>query len=396
MKILNKIKENKIFFVVFGLFMISSVIYLSDVNLNALIDPFYPPLYVVNYNCGLSSRLFIGAVFSLFIDKKLDIIVLTKILLCFYFFICFLISLFTNSRLKNTEYEKGIGIYITFAAISPVFLSFLQYLGTTDMFWVLLVIASLFAVDKKYLRWLIPAFCVASLAIHEVFAATYLPLITITVLYQYIKNPNMNNLFFISVSALIVGAAAVYFIFIGDNTMKLTSDEFVSYAANRLDMHGLTLSDYYIRSVFFWETPEAEAYSGFIGFLKYNFENFILGVDGSFYKIFVQIISTLFTAIPFFILTVNAYRQEKIRGKKFIFFCTALIALPTVILVLFSTDTERYAMHFILNVIFALLFFVKERDTSFNAAYNRFVDKINSHKISAAVIGVMLALSVLS
>ncbi len=389
MKISEKIKENKLFFIIFGLMTISSVIYLSELELISLVDPFYPPLYVINYDCGFSSRLLVGAVFSLFFKESLDIVVLTRILLAIYFIMCFCISLFINNYLKNTEYTQGIGIYISLIVLSPVFLAFLKYLGTTDMFWIFLVLASLAVVNKKYLRWFVPVFCVISLAIHEIFAVTYLPLIAIAVLYQFIKQPKLNNFVFIASCALIVGAAAVYFIFIGDGTMKMTSDTMVEFASNRLDMHKGSISDYYLRSIFFWETDGVEAYSGLSGFLQYNYNTFIQSDNGSFSRILTRIVSDIITAVPFFYLIVKSARLEKNIGKKFIFICSAIAAVPSLAILFFSTDTERYSLHFILNIIFLILFFIKEKDFTFNESYKNFVEKVKTKKFLIPVLAVL-------
>ncbi len=389
MKISKKIKENKLFFVIFGLMMLSSAVYLFDKSFIGIISDEYYPLYVVNYDCGYSSRLFIGALFSLFFKERISITAITAVLLILYFIICFFISLFINSYLKENKYSTSLGLYMTLMVISPTFLALVSYLGTTDIFWLFLVLGSVFLAEKKYLRWLVPVFCVISLAIHEVFCITYLPLIVLILLYRFFQKSDKSGLIFLIVSILIIGAAAIYFAFIGDGTMKMTPDQFIDFATGRLDLEGTQFSDYYARSVFFWETPDLDGYSGFLGYLKYNMEKFVFGINGTFYKIATHIISVLLTATPFFFLMVRCAKQEKNLGRKFIFICSLLLILPTLTILFFSTDTERYCLHFILNMILFLSFLAKENDNTFTESCNWLAKKIETNKIACAALTVM-------
>ncbi len=389
MKILEKIKDNKIFFVVFGLITISSAIYIFEKGFSNIVDNCYYPLYVVNYDCGLSSRLLVGSVFSLFFKNTLSITVINTVLLILYFALCFCICLFINNYIKNSQYSKGIGIYITFAVMSPIFLALLQYLGTTDIFWLFIVLACIFVANKKFLRWLLPLLCIAGLAVHEVFLVTYLPMIALIIIYNFSKKSEAADIVFITACILSIGAAAVYFSFIGDETMKMTSDEFIKFATDRLDLKGTALDDYYARSIFFWDTPDVEEYIGFFGYLKYNLEKFVLGIGGSIYKIISHLISAFLTAVPFLILMFKCAKNEKNIEKKFVFICTLLLGVPTAVLLFFSTDTERYSLHFLLNIIFLMSYFTKEDDHQFTESCAWMQMKIKGNPITVIALILM-------
>ncbi len=399
MKIIEKIKENKIFFVVFGILVVTSVIYLSQKEFLDIMKSYYAPLYVVNFDCGFSSRLLIGAIFSLFFEDKLSLSAIITVLLVVYFLMCFCLSLFINNRLKKTQYETNIGTYIALFMLCPVNIAFLRYFGTTDMFWIFLVIASFLVVDKKYLRWLVPVFCVIGLAIHEVFIAAYLPIIAIAIFYQFLKNPKINNFIFLLFCALIIGVFSVYFLFIGDNTMKMTSDEMVRFAIERLETNGFEIPEWYMRSIFFWEVDDIPKYTdtfSFRGYLEYNFRYFILNRGGTLKEIFFQSVSNILLSMPFFFVFIKLLKKEKHSAKKLTLICSIFIPVVSTVLLFFSTDTERFSQHYILNILFMILFFIKEKDTAFEQGYNDLMAKIDANKTVFAFLGLIIASIVLS
>ena len=385
MKISDRIKENKIFFVTFGILMFVSFAYLLQKEPIHYIDDFYYPLYVVNYSCGLSSRLLVGSVFSLFIRDQLSINVLISVLICVYIAVCLLFSLLVNNYLKKTQFE-AIGVYVLLMTVSPVFLSLARYMGIVDIFWLFFVFGSVWAVSKKGWRWLVPLFCVISLAIHEVFAIAYLPIIAVMVFYQFAKKPSVNSFIYIAVCALIVGAAGIYFFIIGDTTMTMTSDELVAFARDRLDEQGRNFDDYYIRSVLFWETPDVEEYSGFLGYIKYNFEMYVLGYNGL-QSVLYFLISDIILCIPYGYLIIKSFRNADKALMKFVFLCSAAIVPLSLANLFISSDTERFSMHLLICIAMMMLFMVKEKDASFTESFGNALIKIQENKTASLFIG---------
>lgn len=395
MKLSDRIKDNKIFFITFSLLMITSAGFLIQKSNGNLVDTYYYPLYVINYDCGYSSRLLVGAVFSLFFKDTLNVSTLTSVLLVIYFILCFCLSAFINKYLKKTEFE-AIGIYAVFLVISPAFLSILNYFGIIDMFWLFFVMGALSVINKKGWRWFIPVLCTVALAIHEVFVTTYLPVIAIAVLYQFIKKPNISNFVFISVCAVVVGTASVYFLIIGDGTMKMTSDEMIQFVRGRLGADGQSFDEYYLRSVFFWETPEVEDYHGLFGYFKYNFEYFVKNNTSAIRRICFLVFSNLLSSIPFFYLTVKSFIREKNIAKKFIYLCSVIIVPVLCVQLFISVDTERFAMHWLVAILFMLLFFVKEKSSSFVETYREIRSKLSGNEMSLVFFGIAVARIVLS
>ncbi len=395
MKVLNHFKENKIFYITFGMLMFISFEYLVQKEIIHYIDNYYFPLYVINYDCGFCSRLLVGSVFSLFFGDTLGAINLTRILICVYIFSCFIFSIFINNCLKNTKYDT-VGIYSFFIVASPVMLAYLRFLGTLDLFWMIFILASLWLVDKKGWRWLVPVFCVISLCIYELFVTTYLPVMAIAVFYQFVKKPNVSNFIYISACAVIVGAATVYFLIIGDSTMKMTSDQMVEFARGRLDAVGCNFDDFYVRSAFFWEVPHVEQYSGFLGYIKYNYDIYTAGDASALNNIFYFVISNMLSAVPFFYLIAKAFKKAKKPIEKFIFFCCFSTFAFMIINLLLSTDTDRFSLHFLLASLLLLVFFIKENDANFSEGYDEAIKKIGKNKAILAIVGLSIARIVFS
>ncbi|MEE1065615.1 MAG: hypothetical protein UH249_05730 [Acutalibacteraceae bacterium] len=391
MKILNHFKENKIFYITFGMLMFVSFEYLVQKEVIHYLDNYYFPLYVINYDCGFCSRLLVGSVFSLFFGDTLDVLILNKFLLCFYIFVCFILSIFINNSLKNTKYDKTLGLYTFFIVISPVMLAYLRFLGTLDLFWLPFVILSFLVVDKKGWRWLVPFFCAVSLCLYELFVTTYLPVMAIIVFYQFVKKPSRANFIYIAVSAVVVGAATIYFLIIGDSTMKMTSDQMVEFARNRLDATGSTFDDFYLRSTFFWELPDVEKYSGFLGYIKYNFEIFTAGDASALKGIFFFAFSNTITAVPFLYMIAKSFRKADKPIKKFTYLCCFSTFAFMFVNLLLSTDTDRFSLHFLLASLLLLIFFVREKDVAFSESYDETLVKFGENK--SVIIIVTLALS---
>ena len=394
MKIAEKIKENKIFFTTFILLMVTGLTFILQRDVRGLVDNYYYPLYVINYDCGYSSRLLVGAVFSLFFKDTLDISILTGVLLSVYLAFCFCLSLFVNKHLKKTDFE-AVGVYVAFMTVSPAFVSLLNYFGIVDIFWFFCVMGALCVVSKKGWRWLVPIFCAVGLAIHEVFLTTYLPVIAIAVLYQFIKKPKASSFVFVAVCAVIVGAASVYFLILGDGTMKMNSAEMIQFARDRLDINGKNFDEFYLKSVFFWETPGINGDEGFFEYLRYNFN--ILNSDHSrMQSVAFFALSNLLTLSPFVYLAVRAFGKEKNYGKRFVYLCSLMIFPLFIFQFLFSTDTERFAMHWLLSVLFLLLFFIREKDEAFCKVFEESRSIILKNKTMLAFGAIAVARIVLS
>lgn len=395
MKALKFIKDNKIFFVTFGMLMLISVEYLVQKDFVHFMDNYYYPLYVIDYSCGYSSRLLVGSIFSLFVDGPVNYSTIIGFMLCVYTAVCFTLSLFINNYLKNTKYEP-VAVYAFFLVVSPTILSYLLYLGTLDIFWIFFVVASLWAVDKKGWRWLVPIFCSLALCIYELFVTTFLPVMAIIVFYQFVKKPNVSNFIYIAVCAVVVGLATLYFLRLGDFTMKMTSDELVTFAQSRLDEESRNFDQYYIRSVLFWESHEIENVHGFLGYIEYCLK-YLVRDKYSLYKIVsFFLVSCILTSIPYIYLIVKAFMKAKKPLEKFIFLCSLSPIVFVVINLFLSTDTERFSTHFLVAILCLALFFIRENNVSFSSSFDELKLTVKKHKISVSLFTIAVIRIILS
>ncbi len=384
--------------------MIVSFEYLVKKEAIHYIDNYYFPLYVINYDCGYSSRLLVGSVLSLFFDGKLmSPTFILKLLLCVYAFNCILISLFLNNYLKKTKYE-AIRIYSFFLIITPMMVAFLRYLGTLDIFWIVFVLGSLWLVDKKGWRWLVPIFCALSLCIYELFVTTYLPVMAIAVFYQFVKKPNVPNLIYITVCAIFVGAATIYFLIIGDSTIKMTSEQMVEFARSRLDAQGSSFADFYLRTVFFLEVPDdsngvmeyVKNTNSLMEYIKNSFAIATANNTSSFKSTIYFYVSNVLYSFPYLYLMANTFKKAKKPLEKFVFLC-CLSTLPLMFInLLLSTDTDRFSFHFMFSSLLTLLFFVKENSSTFSDSYDEIILKLREHKILFAIIAISFSRIILS
>ncbi len=395
MKIIDKIKENKIFFVIFGILTFSSIMHIYGKDVGSIMHSYYAPLYAINYNCGHSSRLLIGSIFSLFYKDRISLTAIVTALLIVYFVMCFFLSLYINNNLKKRENILPIKIYSVFLIINPTFIGLIKFLGTTDMFWIFLVIASFLVVDKKFLRWLVPVFCVICLAIHEFFSVAYLPVIACAVFYQFAKKPKASNLIYVIISALICGAAAVYFLIFGKETLTMNSEEMIKYACDRIDFQGEGFSDFYVNGMFFWDKTEysAEYQLNLLGYIKYAFEIFVLNdIRG----LLLSLISNFLTASPFLYVISKSIKIEKNSLKKFSLICFFIVLFISNFLILMSTDTTRFSEHSLINLIFIIIFFLKENDITIEQGYNCLTTKVSANKTLFATIALIATTVVFS
>lgn len=401
MQFIKNLKVNKAFFLVLILLCITGLSFLFRRDFFNMMDNQYYPLYVINYNCGYSSRLLVGTVFSLLFKDTLNVDVLSCIMLGVYFLFCFCLSVFINNYLRKTDFD-AIGIYAVFMILSPAFTSLLNYFGIVDIFWFFCVMGALAVVNKKGWRWLVPVFCIIGLAVHEVFLTTYLPVIAIAVLYQFVKKSCASSFIFVAVCTVVVGFASVYFLILGDGTMKMTADEMVSYAQGRLDEKGKGFNDFYLRSAFFWDVSKwngagNEGYNNnFIGYLQYSFDEYIKNNISQLKSIAFFALSDLLISIPFVYLFFKSFCSERNLLKKVIYLF-ALVPVPLLLFQLFvSSDTERFSMHWLIVMLFMLLFFVGENAESFRKSYEETKLKIADNKIPLALFGIAVARIVFS
>ena len=384
MKIKKKIIENKIFFITFSALLLDLVMWLLTVDIHDAVDNYYYPMYVINYSIGFCSRALIGSIISLFTDT-VNVTVLTICLICFHIVACFFISLFINGCMKKCD-SKLLYVFILIVLLSPIFTVFLRYMGIMDIFWLLGTIACVCIADKKFIRWIIPLICTLCLATHNAYVLTYLPVVLIIVMYQYIKKPSVGNLIFIVSCFILTGAASVYFVLVGDSTIKLTESELLSYVRGRLTGGGF--DETYILFSLYGKVPGIENVQGFGNYLKFMFEFTTTNMDKGWY-IYFTVITAAACAPIYAIITGMIKKAEKL-NEKFVYACSYLFIPLSVLAALLSTDTDRYSSSLVLSLILLIMYFIRTGNKNFKERLDSFTAKINEKKALYIIVAVLI------
>ena len=259
----------------------------------------------------------------------------------------------------------------------------LDFFGIVDMFWVFIIMFSLWAVDKKNVRWLVPITCVIGMAIHEYFTITYMVPCAIMIYHQFAKKPTVSNFVYISLSALLLAAASYYFLFLGSETMKITANELFDYVKNRTIIQEDTYGEIYVKSIFFWKenplsihnvNPEDITYMTYI---KVLIREYTASSSKYVRSIILFILSSGLISFPFTWIFTKAFIFEKSALKKITYLVSLSIIFLGIIYQFVSTDDTRFMFHFIIMIIFLLLFMVKEKEKIFIAKYTELSDKLN-------------------
>ena len=394
MKILDKVKENKLFFITFGVIIVNSLIFIYNTNLSYLMKNYYHSLYVVNYSCGYSSRLLIGSIFSLFFKDQLSYETLLIILLVIYFIICLLFSLVVNKYLKNTDY-KHLKLFIVFLAATPFFNGILDFFGVVDMFWPFIIMFSLWAVDKKGLRWLVPFACVAGMAIHEYFTITYMVPCAIMIYHQFAKKPNASNFIYVAFSAVLLSAASYYFLFVGNETMKMTPDELFNFVKTKTNVTENTYDETYVKSIFFWKENPVNFYDvdpesiTYMTYIKVVISTLTASDRSDISSIFSFLLAICIIFSPLAFLFAKSFKEEKSPMKKITYFLSLTPLFLGIVYQIVSTDDTRFMYHFIIMIVFLLLFMVKEKEDIFIENYTKLTKKSTNPLV--VVIAMLLA-----
>lgn len=392
LKILEKAKENKLFFITFIVMMVNSVVTVYDTGLNNLMQSYYASLYVVNYSCGYSSRLLVGSVFSLFFKDKLSYETIVTVLLIVYFLLCLSFSLFINKYLKLTKYEH-LKIYIIFMTATPFITGILDFLGVVDIFWPFIMMFCLWAIDKKGVRWLVPFVCVIGIAIHEYFTVTYMVPCAIMIYHQFAKKPNTANLIYVVFSAIVLSAASYYFLFIGSETMKMSLDELIVYINGRANLGNSVIDEFYIKDVFFWRSKSSLIFenttSTYLDYIKYIPTYLTANNTFNLMSVVYFFLSLCIIFSPVVYILAKTFKAEKSPFKKL----TWLLSFTPFLLGLFcqviSTDDTRFMFHYIVITTVFIFFMFKENDEAFITSYYTLTKKIENP--FAAVSAVLVA-----
>lgn len=382
----EKLNRNRLFFLAFAALAIQTAIYMTTTDIADLIQPYYYPMYAIDFSVGVCSRALIGSVISLFADK-IDVYALNVALLAVHIVGIFLICLFLNScyKINKSDFLFVFCVVLLFSVNKTL----LDYMGIMDIYWILGAAACILIVNRKYLRWLIPLICTLCFAAHNAFVLTYMPVVLLAVLYVCVKNPTKSNAAFLAFCVLTVGAAAVYFVFIGDGTVRLTEQELVEYLNRKLPAKSEDEYWYILYSLYGTvpDKPQVQGFGNYISFML-EFTRDSLSDNNSFF--YRMIVLCLAGAVPFYMLIVKMIKKSSGVFEKITLALTFLFIPLNLLATLLSTDTERFVSSFLLVMMMFVMLLIRNRDAAFSESLGELKQLAAKHKVPVAAAAIIV------
>ena len=195
--------------------------------------------YLCDYNVGVCSLLFVGAVIALFTDY-VPLSLINQIVNCSVILTmtgqAVLAGLLLRTGLKNRSVPAAL-LGLLFMTNPLMMLDKLYLTGMLDIYLVLVLVLWLAFLRTPLLPLITPVCCVVGMAIHYQFLLSHLPPM-LCLLFFYALFAEDKRKRTINASALVTGSVAsgasfVYFVFFAKKHLKMTSDEFFLHTAVR-------------------------------------------------------------------------------------------------------------------------------------------------------------------
>lgn len=314
--------------------------------------------YVPDYHIGFTSRALLGSLLGLFTPVLTRRMLLVFIIASFALAYALTAVLLGRVLRRVPEQYKIITIYtvvvFVFSAYSVTM--FTKYIGMPDIYMYIFTLLALLCAGGRFLRWSVPLWCVLGLATHYGFALTFMPIIAVVIVFDWAReNASKAASVRAGISAVMMGAGSVYFIFFAQKTVWMTPEQAESYlTAKAADFPLWKL--YYEAHLFFSE--EGRTYSGVLDVLRRVSES----GAGNFRpaELAVMVLFMVPLLAVFGAVWVLAMRERKSRVSKLPYLCC--LCMPLVFLPMFviSTDLDRIFAELIIAQ-FAVLFYLMWR-----------------------------------
>lgn len=302
-------------------------------------------LYLGDYSIGLSSRLLVGSIISLFTDvitaDSINIFAKTAL-----YAALLLQAVLSSAVLKKGIKEKNIFIllFAVVFVVNPVTVcTYTFYFGTLDLYnyIVFLIAVAIIVKGKAELQLAVPVLGIAGLLIHYSFFFAFFPALFVLGLYRTVNAAPKKTA--VEAAALGINSAASIGVFFwlsvfAKNFMKMTSEEMLSYVKSKTDPESVYVFEDYLEYYIFdiykgSQMPDTKA--SLTELIKINMG---LTAPSVYIKYF------LFISIPlilFWIIWICLIRKEK--GKRKLPFIAAFVMpfalVPELIL---SSDVWRW------------------------------------------------------
>ena len=362
-------------FVVFSFFCLWLTAAIGGYNLFHLkkeIQFTFYQLYLCDFSAGFCSRVIVGAIIGLFMDTvsiaQMKAIANGAVIVSFVLF-SFVIGQVLRRGLKERAFAP-----VLFAAVllfEPVVVqSNYLFLGTLDVYTLILFLCTLCAYGTPFFYIAAPVFSALGLMVHYHYFFSFLPAVMALTVYDIFLGQTKRRRVAGAVGAGATGVTSgglfLYLVFFAKNHLKCTPDEFFERMAARFDISvgararlesllngSVVFRDYFDYYIFGYYEGDYYYGSG-ISFIDFLRRDRISRTDTALYFKYFAYTFPVFVAFIVFWL-ICSYRQKGSRRIPYVVFaCVTLALFPELFI---SSDVPRWVSA-TLTCQFALLFAV--------------------------------------
>ncbi len=331
-------------------YMNNNRIFSSDFTMSGL----FHCLYVGDLSIGLSSRLLIGSILSLFTDT-ITAEAINSFARIFLYISFILQSGFTAFVIRKALAEKNSLMLLLSAIfiVCPVTVcAYTLFFGVLDLYnYVIFIIAMIILVKgKSSLQFLVPLLSIIGLLIHYSYFFAFFPALFVLGLYRTVNSEGKQlkkEAAALSINSAVSVGGFFYLTIFAKNFLIMNANEMLEYVHSKADSSVLIYDDYLMYYLYdiFKGTQMTDTSSSLSALININ--NELRKTDGSVrYLLFISLL-----LIIFWIISALLVKTEKGKGRlPFIAACVMPLALvPELVL---SSDTWRW----IASTVFCLFF----------------------------------------
>ncbi len=345
------------------IFFIVRMVFLMPKNFSEMSDPWSTSFYAIDYKTmGFVPRAFVGSVCALFSDyisgKAIYIISL-----CATVLLVVIACILINKVVKNlSNNESLIFLFlVSLLLIAPEGVHYLfdkEHMGITDIYFIMLTLLIVLCSEHKIFRWFIPLICGVCMSIYEGYVFSLGAVVGIVLLYMIYKSPKKVAPIIITVlcAIAIVSTFFYYCYFFRADYLGAVKFETYNEMLDALSKRTDTEMSFMLEQLYFWCST------------------FTVFTDGRWdiAKVFSSAVEVRRECLPTFLavyltaltLWIPAFRNEKDRFLKFIYFLCSISLVFSLPLFVFSQQMKYITYNVFTQIILVGFFAIKEKTFS--------------------------------
>lgn len=302
-------------------------------------------LYVGDLSIGVSSRLLIGSVLSLFYDTltsdNIDSFARTFVIISFV-----LQSVFTAFVIRKGIREKNIFILLLslIFIVNPVTVcAYELFFGVLDLYnYVIFIIAMIIAIKgKSSVQFLIPILSIIGLFIHYSYFLAFFPPIFVISLYRTVNAEDKKlkkEATALGINTAVSVGVFFYLSLIAKNFLIMNADEMLRYVHSKVDKSVLIFDDYLMYYIYdiFKGTQMESASSSLSALININNDLRKTGATTQ-YLLFISLL-----VIIFWVICAILVKNTKSFKQKLPFIAACIMPLALIPELVLSSDTWRW------------------------------------------------------